>query len=358
VEVHGNARHAKLSWTCGVPEKSRVKGRNIPEMRIAKKMPKSGVLAMSILALFFAPALIAADAPQCTGGLKLTVSALQASQGTTLIVNVRSAKPLSAITGTWMDRKVYFWPANAGSKARTTSSSAGDSWQALLGVDLEKAPGEYELSISSGEEGGSTRCTATLQIRAGKFATESLKVDPQFVEPNEQQAQRAVAEQQKLRQLYDTVTPEKLWRGPFQIPLTGAVQGTNFGKRRILNGQPRSPHTGADFPAPTGTAVHTTQNGRVVLAEELYFSGNTIIIDHGLGIYSLYGHLSAIDVAVGDDVKAGVVIGKVGATGRVTGPHLHWGVVVNRTRVNPLQLVSILQDPVRSRAPGPRSSRR
>jgi murein DD-endopeptidase MepM/ murein hydrolase activator NlpD len=88
--------------------------------------------------------------------------------------------------------------------------------------------------------------------------------------------------------------------------------------------------------------VHATQRGRVALAEELFFAGNTVVVDHGLGIYTLYGHLSEIDVKVGDDLEAGSVLGKVGATGRVTGPHLHWGLAVERARVNPLQLVRLL----------------
>jgi murein DD-endopeptidase MepM/ murein hydrolase activator NlpD len=213
-------------------------------------------------------------------------------------------------------------------------------------VDLEKPSGGYKLSISGTAEAGKVylaECTAVIDVRMGKFATEKLTVEKQFVEPNEQQASRAVAEQKKLRELFDHITPEKLWQGPFRFPLTGATKGTNFGKRRILNGQPRSPHTGADFPAPTGTPIHSTQSGRVVLAEELYFSGNTVIVDHGLGVFSLYGHLSATDVAVGDDVKAGTILGKVGATGRVTGPHLHWGITVNKARVNPVRMVSLLQ---------------
>ena len=185
-------------------------------------------------------------------------------------------------------------------------------------------------------------------VVAGKFATERLTVEKQFVEPNQQQADRAKVEQQKLRELFDTITPERLWQGPFRMPLEGGVRGTNFGKRRVLNGQARSPHTGADFPALTGTPVHATQSGRVVLAEELYFSGNTVIVDHGLGVYSLYGHLSAIDVAAGDNVKAGGLLGKVGATGRVTGPHLHWGMTVNRARVDPVRMVSLFQ-PTRRR---------
>jgi len=273
----------------------------------------------------------------CTDGVELRLSAPQASQGSLILAVVRSQKSLREVTGKWNERDVYFWDGSTAA-ARSTRSHVNE---ALLGVDLEKAPGDYELLVSATTDNGDqAECTATLAVRAGKFATENLTVQKQFVEPNEQQAQRAVAEQEKLRQIFDHITPEKLWHGPFRLPLNGGVRGTNFGKRRILNGQPRSPHTGADFPAPTGTPIHATQSGRVVLAEELYFSGNTVIIDHGLGIYSLYGHLSATDVAVGDSVKAGAVIGKVGATGRVTGPHLHLGVTVNKARVNPIQLVA------------------
>jgi len=274
----------------------------------------------------------------CTGGVELRLSGPQASQGSLILAQIRSQKSLREVTGKWNERNVYFWQGGSSAAARRGASNHLN--EALLGVDLEKPPGDYELLVSATTENGEqAECTATLAVRAGKFATESLTVQKQFVEPNEQQTQRAVAEQEKLRQIFDHITPEKLWHGPFRLPLTGGVRGTNFGKRRILNGQPRSPHTGADFPAPTGTPIHATQSGRVVLAEELYFSGNTVIIDHGLGIYSLYGHLSATDVAVGDDVKAGAVIGKVGATGRVTGAHLHWGVTVNKARVNPTQLV-------------------
>jgi murein DD-endopeptidase MepM/ murein hydrolase activator NlpD len=145
-----------------------------------------------------------------------------------------------------------------------------------------------------------------------------------------------------LREIYDRVTPERLWDGPFRVPLVGEYKGSNFGKRRVLNGHPGSPHGGVDFPAPTGTPVHAAQKGRVVLAEELYFAGNTVIVDHGLGIYTFYCHFSEIDAKVGDEVVAGTILGKVGATGRVTGPHLHWGLEVEHARVNALELVRVL----------------
>jgi murein DD-endopeptidase MepM/ murein hydrolase activator NlpD len=313
-------------------------------MRIPNKVRKTGGLAPVTMVLvanivIFAGSAGGVEAPRCSGGLQLRLSVPLASQGSVLTAEVRSPKPIKAITGTWMDREVYFWTSSPVAERRGASVE-----QALVGVDLEKAPGTYPLSVAATLQNGENAvCNATLAVRVGKFATEKLTVEKQFVDPNEQQAARAVAEQQKLRQLFDRVTPEKLWQGDFQFPLKGVTQGTNFGKRRILNGQSRSPHTGADFPAVTGTPVYATQSGHVVLAEELYFSGNTVIIDHGLGVYSLYGHLSEFAVAAGDDVKGGAVIGKVGATGRVTGPHLHWGVTVNKARVNPVLLVAVLR---------------
>ena len=258
-------------------------------MRIAKNGLKAGIAAGVV---FCACATPAAERPSCSGGLELRLTAPQASQGSLVLAEVRSRKPLHEVTGKWADRNVYFWKENA-----ALNASSADRRQALLGVDLEKPAGTYVLAVNGTTEAGApASCTAKLIVVAGKFATERLTVEKQFVEPNQQQADRAKAEQQKLRELFDTITPERLWQGPFRMPLDGGVRGTNFGKRRVLNGQSRSPHTGADFPALTGTAVHATQAGRVVLAEELYFSGNTVIVDHGLGVYSLYGHLSVIDV--------------------------------------------------------------
>jgi murein DD-endopeptidase MepM/ murein hydrolase activator NlpD len=311
-------------------------------MRIAKNL-LGAVAAVGLMLCVATMHAQAAETPHCSGGLELRLSAPQASQGSLVLAEIRSQKPLQEVTGKWNDRNAYFWEASLRAAPRRGRPST-KPWQAILGVDLEKAPGRYELSVATTMPNGEhAECTATLLVRTGKFATESLKVEKQFVEPNAQQAERAQAEQQKLRQLFDHVTPEKLWQGSFRLPLAGTTPGTNFGKRRILNGQPRSPHTGADFPSPTGTPVHAAQGGRVVLAEELYFSGNTVIVDHGLGIYSLYGHLSSIDVAAGDSVKAGALLGKVGATGRVTGPHLHWGMTVNKARVDTVRMVSLLQ---------------
>jgi Peptidase family M23 len=270
----------------------------------------------------------------CGNGVELRVSSASPTQGTLLIAELRSPKTLTDIAGKWTDRDISFWQATGANIPKGTNV-----WRALLGVDLEEAAGDYKFTITGkSQDGPAITCEAPLTVRAGKFPTEHLKVAPNFVEPNPEQAAKAADDQKKLRAIYATVTPEKLWTGPFRIPLDGVTTGGNFGKRRVLNGKSNSPHSGVDLPSPTGTPVHAAQGGRVVLAEELYFAGNTVVIDHGFGIYTLYGHFSEIDAKVGDEVKVGDVIGKVGATGRVTGPHLHWGLEIDRARVNAMEI--------------------
>jgi len=286
--------------------------------------------------LFLSGVVRAAD---CGDGVNLRLSSPETAQGTLLLAEIHSAKPLGEVSGRWNDRDVPFWQER-GKKDRAASA---DVWNALLGVDLEKAAGKYEFTVAGQLQGGEPfSCRAMVEVTEGHFATESLTVKKQFVEPNPEQEARAAAETKRLREIYDRVTPERLWNGKFQMPLTGDFKGSNFGKRRILNGHAGSPHSGVDFPAPTGTPVHAAQKGRVVLAEELYFSGNSVIVDHGLGIYTFYCHFSEIDAKVGDEVEAGTVLGKVGATGRVTGPHLHWGLQVEHARVNALDIVKVL----------------
>jgi murein DD-endopeptidase MepM/ murein hydrolase activator NlpD len=271
----------------------------------------------------------------CGQGVELRLSAAATSQGNLLLAELRSPKRLSEVTATWDEKQAFFWPDAKPPKGF-------DVRRALVGVDLEKPAGKYDFSVSvKSEAAAPATCTAAITVRAGRFTTERLKVAPNFVEPNAEQLAKAEEDRKKLREIFAMVTPEKLWIGAFRVPLEGATSGGNFGRRRVLNGQPGSPHSGVDIPALTGTPVYAAQSGRVVLAEELYFSGNTVVIDHGLGLYTLYGHLSEIDSKPGDLVDTKTIIGKVGATGRVTGPHLHWGLTVNRARVNALQIITL-----------------
>jgi murein DD-endopeptidase MepM/ murein hydrolase activator NlpD len=266
----------------------------------------------------------------CESGIVLKLSSGIASQGGLLLGEISGAKPSQELSAEWAGQPIPLW--------RETPDSS--TLRALLGVDLEKPAGRYDWKISwSPADGQPLSCSLSVTVRAGKFLTERLTVEKQFVQPDPEQQKRAEEDSKKMKAIYDTVTPEVLWKGKFVVPLKGVTTGGNFGRRRVLNGEARSPHAGVDFPAAAGTPVYAAQSGKVVLAENLYYSGNTVVIDHGYGIHTLYAHLSEIGVHPGDPVEASVEIGKVGATGRVTGPHLHWGLTVNHARVNALQIV-------------------
>ena len=290
-----------------------------------------GIVASVAGVLGLAPGRVPAQVRKtCEGGVTLRLNAGVTAQGSLLIVEVEGTKALAEFAGDWDGRAIPLW--REGDKPGTLHG--------LIGVDLEKAPGRYAWKVSWKNAAGEAKsCSAFVTVRAGKFPTERLTVEKQFVQPDPEQEKRAEEEQKKMRAIFESVTPERYWDGKFLMPLKGVTTGGNFGRRRILNGEARSPHAGVDFPALAGTPVFSTQGGKVALAEELFYSGNTIVIDHGYGIYTLYAHLSEMEAKSGQMVRAGEEIGKVGATGRVTGPHLHWGLTVERARVNALQIV-------------------
>ena len=291
--------------------------------------PFAAALGCAVLACFGLPSSARGQlARDCGNEVSLRLSAASAAQGSLLRVDLQSAKPLTELKAKWNEHELPFWQDAAGAS------------HALLGVDLEMPPGAHDVSLDAKLSSGELiSCSASVTVREGKFAVEKLQVAEQFVEPSPAEEERAEKEGARLREILATVTPERLWKGAFILPITGAHTFRNFGRRRVLNGQPRSPHSGVDIPAPTGTPVHSSQRGRVVLADNLFFSGNTVVVDHGLGVYTLYLHLSSIAVKEGDSVARGALLGKVGATGRVTGPHLHWGLTIDTARVNPLQIL-------------------
>ncbi len=293
------------------------------------------LIAAVLLTVFLVavPALTnAQEAHPCGKGFELRVTPSNTIQGGLLRVEVQTASLLGELKAEWSGHPLPFWQDTANKNLR----------RALLGIDLEHPRGQYHLTLTAElEQGRPVKCSALVSVKSGKFAIERLHVAQEFVQPSPKETERANKERQRLREIFATITPERFWQGSFQLPLEDAKSAGNFGRRRVLNGQPGSPHGGEDFPAVAGTPVRAPQRGRVALAEELFFSGNTVVVDHGLGLYTFYGHLSSIAVAVGDVVEQGALLGKVGATGRVTGPHLHWGATLNDARVNPLQLISL-----------------
>ena len=212
-------------------------------------------------------------------------------------------------------------------------------WMTLVGLDLSMQPGIYFMNFTLLYQGGKTeKKKEAIQVVPKDFPVKRLWVDEKYVTPPSEVLERIQIESELVSSLYKIFSQEWLGEGEFIVPCVGEPY-PNFGERRFFNGKPRSPHSGVDISASAGTPVNASNSGKVLLATDLYYSGNTVIIDHGLGVISMYCHFSKIDVDRGQSVNKGDKIGEVGATGRVTGPHLHWGIKVSNSRVDPLSLI-------------------
>lgn len=253
----------------------------------------------------------------------------EGGQGEVLAITIPHEAGLQAVHVDWRERRIPF-------------VREGDRWLTVVGIDLDAMPGTHGLSIARDFGAAGVRTEARqIVVSARQFPTTELTVEPGFVDLSPENQDRAARESREINAIYATLTPERYWSEAFAVPIPGTTGGRNFGHRRIFNGQPRNPHSGADLRAATGTPIHAANRGRVVLAKDLFFSGNAVFLDHGLGVYSVYLHLSEIQVEPGDMLDKGEVLGLAGATGRVTGPHLHWGVRVLDARVDPFSLLEL-----------------
>lgn len=255
---------------------------------------------------------------------------LETQSGEVLLLTVQVTGINPVVTGTFRDRTIPFF--------RMDSSGY---YGGLLGIDLAEEPVQEEVRIHV-QEGPKTRVVQRYQVKinGGEFGIQELTLPKETVDLDEETLKRVEGEQQIMIENLSGLSQEKFWRGPFILPVEGKVAGT-FGRRRIINGQPRSAHSGEDIYAPQGTPVLASNHGVVKLTGDFFFSGKSIVLDHGLGVFTMYFHLSEILVKEGEQVSKGKTIGRVGATGRVTGPHLHWGMRVNGARVNPFSLLNL-----------------
>lgn len=261
-----------------------------------------------------------------------------------LLIKVASEKGISSISGETNERPIYFF------------AGPDKTFYALAGIDLE-AParpdpvgtaGEKEprlalyLSVTDGA-GANFRLTRQIPIEPRDYGFQSLTLPRSVVELDATALARVKEEAEKFEQAWAAFTSERLWRGKFAAPVNGPITGP-FGIRRIINGQERSRHTGVDLQAPEGTPVHAPARGQVVLVEDFFFSGKSVVMDHGLGLFSMYFHLSSVEVKLGQEIEKGQALGRVGKTGRATGPNLHWGVRLNGARIDPLALTHLDMD--------------
>jgi len=255
---------------------------------------------------------------------------LETNVGEVLYITVSVKGQNRVVVGEFRDRTIPFF-------------KIGETGQygALIGIDLSDEPAQDEVRVQI-QEGSITRLVQRyrVKVRRTQFGIQELTLPQEKVDLDPETLKRVEEEQQQMLENLSSVRGERVWRGPFVMPVEGKVAGT-FGLKRLINGQPRNPHSGEDIYAPEGTAVVASNHGLVRLTGDFFFSGKSIVIDHGLGVFTMYFHLSDIFVKEGESVSKGQTIGLVGSTGRVTGPHLHWGARLNGARVNPLSLIKL-----------------
>jgi murein DD-endopeptidase MepM/ murein hydrolase activator NlpD len=207
----------------------------------------------------------------------------------------------------------------------------GARYKAVVGIALATKPGTYKLTVAR-HVGPSE--SVSFKVVDKKYREQQLKVPEKQVNLSPEDATRVETEQKHLRLLYDAQSDSVPVTFSLAVPVNG-LRSNSFGMRRVFNGQSRNPHSGMDIAADTGTPITAPADGTVVDVGNYFFNGNNVLIDHGGGFLTMYCHLSAFAVKTGDVVRTGQVIGKVGATGRVTGPHLHFGVLLNGASVDP-----------------------
>jgi murein DD-endopeptidase MepM/ murein hydrolase activator NlpD len=228
-----------------------------------------------------------------------------------------------------------------GRRSPAIFSEQSGTHEGLIGIDMAAQPSTYELKVIAKDGGSDLHLTRlSLKVEKVEFGVEKLTLPSSMVDLDKQTLVRVSQEEKLLTALFRTVREERLWKGAFICPVEGELSGA-FGVSRIINGQRRSPHSGIDLRAKEGTPVVACAGGVVVLAQPLFFSGNSVILDHGWGFYSMYFHLSQVLVRDGEIVAKETRLGRVGSSGRSTGPHLHWGIRMNGARVDPLSLLKL-----------------
>lgn len=301
-------------------------------MKSALKQTIGIAVALSIL-LGAQPT--SADAGSLDLSSAFVLSSREVINGSPLLVQIDTRQlqpPISAINIIYQKRKypVFRHPVNP----------SGHRF-GLIAIAYRQEPGSAELTLKWSNAAGNHFYRMPFKIVAGKYRTDVLKVDPGRVNPSKKNIKRAKKEARRVKQIYAHGSNDGLWDGDFLLPMDSRITSP-FGNRRLFNGELKSYHNGVDFRAPVGSPVFASNAGVVRLAEDLFYSGKVVIIDHGNFIFTIYAHLSKIQVKAGLRIEKGRQLGLTGATGRVSGPHLHWGVKVNGYAVNPIQFVNVM----------------
>jgi murein DD-endopeptidase MepM/ murein hydrolase activator NlpD len=251
----------------------------------------------------------------------IVLSPKKVGPGDIMTVTVKNAS--GPVEGSFNGKHLYFNPAKNGLKA-------------VVGIDLKTDPGTYPLSLTVDGK----PLARNVVIARKKYPVQKLTLPEDMVVLSPETEARADREQRKMAAIWPFDSP-RIWQGSFTDPLPGKTPGTPFGVRRIINNIPKNPHSGVDITAEEGEPVKAPNDGVAILVEEQFYSGNSVVLDHGQGIYTMFFHLSTVNVKYGQAVRKGDVIAFVGSTGRSTGAHLHWGVRMQEAKVDPLALIKL-----------------
>jgi len=298
--------------------------RALPSDNRTRKQQKGRATARRVI--FLTLLLILTQSCMGAKGLEVVFGDSRLAQGELALVHLRGPGSAEPISGSF----------NGGSII-VVKTKKGGAW-AIVAADLESKPGPYYIIFREGTKEIST----SIRLVSGEFGTDRLTLPSEMVSFTAKTLTRIKREKEKLTALRAVSSPVRLWNGPFVLPLKGRISGA-FGQRRILNGEPRSSHGGLDIAAPKGRPVAAAGGGRVAYVGDFFFYGKFVLIDHGLGLFTLYAHLGSVNVKKGDTVTAGRTIGLVGATGRATGPHLHFAVTIGKTRVSPQGFIRVTE---------------
>jgi murein DD-endopeptidase MepM/ murein hydrolase activator NlpD len=264
------------------------------------------------------------------GAQVVSWSPVRLESGSPVLFRIDLHQAANEVHGTWLDHPLVF-----------TQAGPGNTWYALAGIDVEQAPGAYSLELNAtGSDGVPLHAIRQVTVLPGSYKTTTLHVEEKFVKPDAVTLQRIAVEKAIKDAAFAHPIAQPLWVGSFRSPVPYAATDS-FGTRRMFNGKLASIHRGTDFHAPSGTPVLASNDGVVIIAQGMFYEGNLVVIDHGQQFTSLYMHLSKIGVKVGQRVSKGELLGLSGATGRVTGPHLHFAVRWQGMYVDPVLLLRL-----------------
>jgi len=260
-------------------------------------------------------------------GIKIKISPDVVKQGEACRVRASGLAIFTSLSGEFQGIKIPL------------TQSGGKTYEGLVGIDLDTMPGGYPIKVSGEDKSGKMHSGVhRLTVKRNDFKTQKLTLPARLVDLDAKTLARVDQEEKRLKALFLEFRDERLWNGAFLRPVQGEVT-TAFGLRRVINRQAKSPHSGVDLDADGGTPVRAANSGVAVLVDELFFSGKSVILDHGWGIYSMYFHLAQARIQEGDKIAKGDILGFVGSTGRSTGPHLHWGIRIRDARIDPFSLI-------------------